>query len=222
MPVPRTGIQGEGKIEVKETIVLIGLTGGIGSGKGTAAKILAEFGAKIIDADVISRELTKQGLPLWREIVRRWGKQILKEDGEIDRKKLASIVFSSYRELEELNSMTHPAIIAEVNKRISENPDDLMVLVAPLLIEAGITEAVDYLWVVTLDVEKQIERIIQRDGCNREEAQARIQAQMPLIEKVKFADVIIDNSGTPEFMREQVVKEWKNLTGNKEESLAGD
>lgn len=202
--------------------MLIGLTGGIGSGKGLVAKILAELGAKIIDADLISRELTKQGLPLWREIVKRWGKQILKEDGEIDRKKLASIVFSSYRELEELNRMTHPAIIAEVNKRISEAPDEVMAIVAPLLIEAGLTEAVDSLWVVTLDVEKQVERITQRDGCTREEALTRIKAQMPLVEKVKFADVIIDNSGTPEHTREQVIKAWKSLMEDKEKSLAGD
>jgi len=193
--------------------MLIGLTGGIASGKSTVAATLERLGAIIIDADVIAREVVKKGEKAWKEIVVVFGTNILKEDGEINRKKLADLVFSDSEKLKILNRITHPRIIEKINQKVSEiiekDRKAVIILVAPLLIETGLYKIVDEVWVVYTDNNTQLKRLMERDGLSREEAEKRIGAQIPIEEKLKFADVIIDNSGDLNKTYEQLYKIWE-------------
>jgi len=176
--------------------LLIGLTGGIASGKSKISLFLKSQGAVIIDADEIARYVVKPMSSAWKNIVEAWGMDILKPDRSLDRQKLASIVFSNKKELEKLNNITHPEIIREIKDRISREPDGrLIVLDAPLLIESGLYTIVDYVWLVSVTEATQIKRLQERDGMTLEEAGKRISMQMPLEEKKKYAHVIIDNNG---------------------------
>lgn len=176
--------------------MLIGLTGGIASGKSKISLFLKSQGAVIIDADEIARYVVKPMSSAWKNIVEAWGMDILKPDRSLDRQKLASIVFSNKKELEKLNNITHPEIIREIKDRISREPDGrLIVLDAPLLIESGLYTIVDYVWLVSVTEATQIKRLQERDGMTLEEAGKRISMQMPLEEKKKYAHVIIDNNG---------------------------
>jgi dephospho-CoA kinase len=191
--------------------LLIGLTGGIASGKSKISLFLKSQGAIIIDADDIARHVVEPLSSAWKKIVDLWGKDVLRSDQSLDRQKLASIVFSNKDELEKLNNITHPEIIREIKERISMAPSgSLIVLDAPLLIEAGLFEIVDYVWLVSVTEVTQIKRLMERDGLSTEEAQKRIAVQMPLEEKKKYAHVIIDNNGqwedTENFIRLSLLK----------------
>jgi dephospho-CoA kinase len=189
----------------------IGLTGGIASGKSSVADILKECGASLIDADEVYRKLIEPGSALHSRIVERWGPEILHADGSLDRKKLGRIVFASENERQELNNCTHPAIIAALRKEMAEEKRNPVVVVAPLLLEAGEEALVDELWVVVLDEETQIERLMKREFITREDALRRVRSQMPLAEKMRRADRIIDNNGPLEKTREAVQKLWTEL-----------
>jgi len=176
--------------------LLIGLTGGIASGKSKVSAFLKSCGAVIIDADEIAREIVLPYKPAWEQIVNKWGKEILKLDGTVDRFKLGSIVFSNYEELAYLNNITHPEIIKEIKKRISyEDAETINILDAPLLIEAGLFDMVDQVWLVSVNEETRIIRLMDRDKLSFDDAKKRIRAQMPLEEKKKYAHLIIDNNG---------------------------
>ncbi len=176
--------------------MLIGLTGGIASGKSRISLFLKSQGAVIIDADEIARHVVEPSSSALRNIVELWGTDILKPDQSLDRQKLASIVFSNKKELEKLNNITHPEIIREIKERISREPaGSLIVLDAPLLIESGLFTIVDYVWLVSVTETTQIKRLMKRDGMTIEEAHRRISMQMPLEEKKKYAHVIVDNNG---------------------------
>jgi len=176
--------------------LLIGLTGGIASGKSKISLFLKSQGAVIIDADEIARHVVEPLSSAWKNIVEVWGTDILRPDQSLDRQKLASIVFSDKNELEKLNNITHPEIIREIKERISREPaGTLMVLDAPLLIESGLFAIVDYVWLVSVTEATQIKRLMERDGMTIEAAQKRISMQMPLEEKKEYAHVIIDNNG---------------------------
>ncbi|MEQ8173297.1 MAG: dephospho-CoA kinase, partial [Candidatus Eremiobacterota bacterium] len=143
--------------------MLIGLTGGIASGKSKISLFLKSQGAVIIDADEIARYVVKPMSSAWKNIVEAWGMDILKPDRSLDRQKLASIVFSNKKELEKLNNITHPEIIREIKDRISREPDgSLIVLDAPLLIESGLYTIVDYVWLVSVTEVTQIKRLQER------------------------------------------------------------
>jgi dephospho-CoA kinase len=190
--------------------MIIGITGGIASGKSFVADILKECGASIIDADKVYSRLILPGMPLYTSLLNRWGPQILLPNGQLDRKRLGQIVFSKEKEREELNSLTHPLIIEALHKEMAESRSEA-VLVAPLLLEAGERDLVDILWLVALDDETQVERLMKRDSLTREDAMRRVASQMPFSEKLKYADKVIDNNGPPERTREEVTRLWREV-----------
>jgi len=181
-------------------MLIVGLTGGYASGKSTVAKMFVEFGGVLIDADKLAREVVKPDKQAWFEIVAHFGKGILLKNGEIDRKALGEIVFGSEAERERINAIVHPRVLEEELKAIEEikerEPDAIVILSVPLLIESGHYKNCHKIVVVTVDRDTQIKRLMERDGFSREESLRRISAQMPLSEKVTYADFVIDNSGS--------------------------
>jgi len=176
---------------------LIGLTGGIASGKSKVSSYLRSRGAFVIDADRIARKIVEPYKNAWKKIVEIWGEEILSPDLSLDRSRLGAIVFSDKEALERLNAITHPEIIREIEYELREKSfEELIILDAPLLIEAGLCDVVDEVWLVSVTVENQLERLCKRDDISREEAKKRINSQMPLKEKEKYAHLIIDNNGT--------------------------
>ncbi len=198
---------------------VIGLTGGIASGKSLVSRFLRELGAIIIDADQVARDVVRTGSPAWRQIVQEFGETVCKPDGSLDRKALGRFVFSDTSKLDKLNRITHPYIISEI-KRLLDGyrknfPDAVVVLDAPLLLEVGIEGMVDEVWVVYVDYQTQLERLMKRNGLSSKEAARRISSQIPLEEKVKLADHVIDNRGDPEETFLQVRRLWNSLRCNK-------
>jgi len=177
--------------------MLIGLTGGIASGKSLVAEELKRLGAHLIDADEIAREVVKRGLPAYNEIVKEFGEKILNPDKTINRKVLGNIVFSNTELRRRLERITHPKIRKKIDKYIKEikgrNPDAIIVVDAALLIEAGLYKKMEKVIVVYADEKTQIERLMERDGFTMDEAKNRLSAQMPLTEKVRYADFVIEN-----------------------------
>jgi dephospho-CoA kinase len=199
---------------------VIGLTGGIASGKSSVAGMLEKLGAVIIDADLLAREVVAPGEPAYRDIVSAFGAGILNPDRTINRRALGGLVFADPEARRRLESITHPAIGRKAEERIAELRQSglpAIFYMAPLLIEAGVTSRVDELWVVYVDRETQLQRLMARDGSSREEALGRIAAQMPIEEKKKFGSVVIDNSGTPEETESQVRSIWEREFGMKDE-----
>lgn len=193
---------------------VIGLTGGIASGKSTVSRYLKELGAYIIDADIIAREIVKPGKPAYREIVSCFGKEILRPDGEIDRARLGSMVFADPVARERLNQITHPRVKEAMEQELAQckaRGVRIAVLDVPLLYEAGMDKMADEVWVVWLPEPVQIERLISRDGLDEEAARMRVISQMPLDEKKKRGDVIIDNSGDLDDTYRQVIKYYSHL-----------
>ncbi|WP_376789274.1 dephospho-CoA kinase [Thermoflexus sp.] len=190
--------------------VLIGLTGNIACGKSTVARMLAEKGAYIIDADAIAHEVIRKGTPAYESILRRFGEEILGPDGEIDRRRLGAIVFRDPRAMQDLEAVVHPAVLEEIQRRVqacSQAP--AIVIEAIKLIESGLAWACDTLWVVTCPEPEQIRRLVIERGFAEEEARIRVHAQPPQEEKIRHADVIIDNSGDLEMTRRQVERAWR-------------
>lgn len=193
---------------------VIGLTGGIASGKSTVSKMLKELGAFIVDADKLSREITLPRMPAWQEIINRFGRDIVDVNGEINRKRLGQIVFTDSKARADLEHITHPRIDAEAMSAIAKAEQsgyDIAVLDAPLLIEVAWYNKVDTVWVVFVDEQIQLSRLTIRDNLSYNDAVARINSQMPLREKLKYADVVIDNSHTLESTQAQVYKAWHRI-----------
>ncbi|WP_148132946.1 dephospho-CoA kinase [Candidatus Formimonas warabiya] len=200
---------------------IIGLTGGIASGKSTVSSVLKELGALIIDADKVAREIVLPGSPAWNEIVQEFGQAILQPDQNINRKELAGIIFRDQAARNKLNRITHPRIMDEIRKRINAGKrgnNYLMIVVdAPLLIELGMTAMVDEVWLTALPKDIQIMRLMEREGLPEWEAEKRIGAQMPLEEKKKFAHRIIDTSGLVQDTINQVYDIWNQITRHEKE-----
>ena len=179
-------------------MLIIGLTGNIGCGKSSLSQIFADKNIKIIDADIIAREIYNDK-KLLNRVYELFGEGIKNEDGSLNRKALGKIVFNDDEKLIKLNELTHPVVRENVKSKIDEyknQNEDTLILDAALLIEANYLDLVDKLLVVTCREDVQIERIKKRDNCSREDALSRIKSQMKQEEKVKYADYIIDNSGT--------------------------
>jgi len=194
---------------------IIGLTGGIASGKSTVSKLLKEFGAYIIDADQIAREIVQPGQPALQEIEQAFGPGIILPDGSLDRKKVGGIVFKDEQALKRLNTITHNRIKLEIDKAIEKATREgynVVVLDVPLLIEVGWQHMTDSVWVVYVDKETQIKRLLDRDNLSQEDALGRIAAQMALDEKILSADVIIDNRGSLEKTRIQIIEALSKLS----------
>lgn len=189
--------------------MIIGLTGGIGTGKSTVSAMLKAKGIMVIDSDQIAREVVEPGSKALAQIVAHFGQEVLLPDGRLNRKALGARVFGNEEERKRLMEITHPAIFAETEKRISEakkNGEALIVLDSPLLIETGRYKQTDLVVLVYADEETQLQRIMSRDNLTEEEARYRINAQMPIDEKRQYADIIIDNRGTIEELEVQVAQ----------------
>ncbi|MED3054707.1 dephospho-CoA kinase [Bacillus thuringiensis] len=194
--------------------VVIGLTGGIASGKSTVSEMFRELSIPVIDADVIAREVVEQGKPAYNKIVEVFGAEVLQQDGELDRPRLGSIVFYNEEKRLQLNKIVHPAVREEMNRKkemyIKEGMQ-AVVLDIPLLFESKLTSLVDRILVVAVKPHMQLERLMKRNNFSEEEATARIQSQMPLEEKVKNADEVINNDGTIMGTKTQlqvILKKW--------------
>jgi len=181
---------------------VIGLTGGIASGKSTVTKTLADLGALIIDGDQTAHRLMEPHQAAWEDIVKSFGREILNSDMTIDRIKLGAIVFNEPEQMELLNKITRPRIIESLQNNLLElrqtQPEAILVMDIPLLYEANMVELCDQVWVVWIPREIQIKRLMERNGYTQEESIKRIESQMSLDEKARQADVVIDNSGSVE------------------------
>jgi len=201
----------------------VGLTGGIASGKSTVARMLVEKGALLIDLDELAHDVEVPEGDVWRRIVHHFGEGVLCADRTIDRKRLGSIVFADPLQLKLLNGLVHPAVFDVWQGRLREirktDPGVIVLSAIPLLIEAGMVEMVDLVLLVYLPPEKQILRLMQRDGYNRHEAEMRIASQMPIGEKMPYADIIINNEGSEEETRYALRGIWEEL--KKREAIAG-
>lgn len=191
-------------------MILLGLTGGIGSGKSTVSSMLAARGAVIIDADAITRELQVPGAPLLAELAGRFGESIITADGALDRAALAGLAFSDPEALKALNEIVHPAVAREMDRRLREqrDTDNVVVLDIPLLAEnprKGLSGVV----VVDVPVEVAVERLVDQRGMSAEDARARIAKQATREERAKIADRIIDNSGSLADLESQVEEVWR-------------
>lgn len=189
---------------------IIGVTGGIGSGKSTVSGILADLGAKVINADHIARKVVARGEKALNELVEHFGLEILNADGSLDRKKLGSMVFNDPESLEFLNNITHKyiaeKIIQELEEIKAQRNTDVIVLDVPIPIKHGFTDIADTIWVIAADKETRIDRIMKRSGLTREEAISRINAQKNDEEYERIADEIIFNNGDIIQLEKDVVR----------------
>src|SRR4030043_1934527 len=196
-------------------MLIVGLTGGVASGKTAVSQVLKREGADIIDADKIARELVQPDKPAWNELIRAFGKEILQEDGSIHRKKVADKVVADPEKRKLLNQILHPRIKEEMGRRAKEigekDPEAIVVIDAPLIIELGDHREMDKLIVVTSTQPQQIERLKDRDGTNPEEALRIVSSQMPLKEKLKFADYVIRNEGSMEETKKRAREVYQEL-----------
>ena len=193
---------------------VIGLTGGIGSGKSTVSRYLAELGAIIIDADKVGHEAYRPNTDVWRELVKTFGKEILAEDNTIDRKKLGSRVFGNPEELKRLNAIVHPYMFEIVKERIDDcrhKGIKVVILEAALLFEAEWTSLVDEVWVVTADETNVVKRTMARAGLPEEHVRSRIRSQMQGEARIRRAQVVIYNEGSVEDLQKKVKELWGQL-----------
>lgn len=196
-------------------MIVIGLTGGIASGKSTIANLLRSLGAPVFDADAESRAMVAKGSAALAEIAKTFGSGYLQADGELNRAKMAELVFKDKNALKQLEGIIHKNVYAAAQNFLAECRSKNMpaaVLDVPLLIECGWHKSVDKVWLVAVDSETQIERAMERSQMTREEVKARIAAQMTLEEKRAYADFVIDNSGPLEAARKTVTEAWRSLT----------
>ncbi len=216
--MPRTSPPAEGRTHrnrddasgPKRKFVL-GVTGNIASGKSTVVKRLVEHGAIAFDADLVYRELVGPGQPLLTKLADHFGESIIAPDGSLDRPALGKIVFSDPAKLAELDALTHPAVIAEIDRRVAAIDDGVVVIDAVKLIESGHADHCDSVWVVTSTTEAQVTRLMKRNRLSLLEARRRVEAQPPLEAKLARADRVIDNSGKIEDTMAQVDAGWRAI-----------
>lgn len=197
----------------------VGLTGSIGCGKSSLSNILKKYDIPIIDADIKGREIY-ENKELLRDIEKNFGSSVINKDGTLNRKNLGKIVFNDDYKLEKLNSLTHPVIqnmIKDDLNKYEKFGKKIAVVDAALLIEAGFMNMLDTLVVVTCSEEVQLQRVVLRDNCSEEDAMGRIKSQIPQDEKVKYAEFVVDNSGTIEHLEKEAEKLIKSLEEKIEE-----
>ena len=197
--------------------LIVGLTGGIVSGKTTVSLMFKDLGAKIIDVDKLGHSVILPHKPAWKKIFKLFGKDILKNDLTINREKLGKIVFANQALLEKLNKITHPEIIKLVKKKINSeraktnHQGKILMIDAALIYETKINRLMDKIIVVYIEEDAQIKRLSKRNNLSKDEALQRVKSQMPMKEKIKMADYVIDNNGKLGKTKEQVEKIWQNL-----------
>ena len=193
----------------------VGLTGSIGVGKSFVAAVFVEFGCRVLDADQTAREVVMPGTPGLKALVEEFGEEILNADGTLDRKQLGAVIFADQSQRERLNHILHPFIIARQDKILNEweaeDPNGIGIVDAALMIESGGYKRFDKLIVVYCRPEVQLERLMLRDKLSREEAERRINSQMPQEEKQKFADYLIDTSDGFDLTRQQTIRVYQDL-----------
>lgn len=190
---------------------VIGLTGNIASGKSAVLRQLAELGADAIDADRVAHAVMLPGRLAWSSIRAHFGDEVLLPSGEIDRRRLGQIVFADPEELARLEAITHPTVRAEVESQLTESGAAVAAIEAIKLIESGLVDACNALWVVTTSAEVQLERLIRDRGLSVEQAQLHMEAQPPPEPKVAAADVLFDNSSTLADLHAAVSREWQEV-----------
>lgn len=189
--------------------LVIGLTGGIASGKSTVSNMLKEMNITVVDADVEARLAVDKGEPAYLKIIAEFGQDILLENGEIDRQKLGAIIFYQEEKRQLLNQIVHPEVRKRMMEKIqkaSENQEEVIILDIPLLFESKLTFMVEKTILVYVDRETQLKRLMQRNQLSEADAQARVNSQMPLAEKVKLANAVIDNNGPIEETKKQLIE----------------
>ncbi len=205
--------------------MIVGLTGGIVGGKSTVASMFRDLGAKIIDADRLGHSVILPHRPTWKKIVNLFGKDILRNDLTIDREKLGKTVFANQTLLKKLNEITHPEIIKMIKKEIdlvkntTHNQGKILIIDAALIYEAKIDRLMDKIIVVYINEDEQVKRLAKRNNLSKEEALQRIKSQIPMKEKVKLADYVIDNSSSLNKTKKQVEKIWQSLV-SREKSVS--
>ena len=196
--------------------LLLGVTGGIATGKTTVVNLLRAKGAAVIDFDLLARTVVESDKPAWKDIVAFFGEQVLQEDRSLDRKRLSDIVFQDLEKRKKLEGFTHPRILAEFIRELDEivsgNPEAIILVDIPLLIEQNLQYLFHKLLVVHVPEEQQLQRLMERDGISRKEAAGRLKAQLPIEEKVGYADFVIRNGGSPEETKRQVEALWEKLS----------
>lgn len=193
---------------------IIGLTGGIGSGKSTVSKFLAHLGAVVIDADKVGHEVFKPGTKAWQEVVDAFGQGIISADGTIDRRKLGEIVFSNPDARAKLNQVMHPLIYEQVKSRIEEYGKkgvSIVIVEAPLLLEVGWKSLVDEVWVTSASEATVIKRLKEQKGLPEAQSLARVRAQLTDEERIRQADVVIDTDCALDELKERVEALWRKL-----------
>lgn len=214
-PISRSARQTYEAIKAENKVLLIGLTGGIASGKSTVARFLKDMGSAIIDFDILARQVVMPDEKAWCQIVEYFGKEILLDNRELDRKKISEIVFIDDEQLKILEGFTHPAIgeafVTETARIASQGNYPVIQAVVPLLFECKMQGLFHAVTLVYIPPEKQVIRLVERDGISRDRAMNIINAQMPIDEKVAFADFLINNDGPIEETRIQTRGLWEKL-----------
>ncbi|WP_226535385.1 dephospho-CoA kinase [Fictibacillus halophilus] len=187
--------------------MIIGLTGGIATGKSTASHILSEQGIPVIDADIIAREAVMPGKDAYEKIVAFFGEEVLLSDKTLNRAKLGEVIFNNSEKRQKLNQIVHPAVRSEMKKQAelylsSGNP--LVIMDIPLLFESKLTHMVDKTWLIYTHPDIQLRRLMERDGYSEEQALSRIKSQMPIDEKKELADIVIENNDTKEELKQKL------------------
>jgi dephospho-CoA kinase len=203
------------EIKRRKGVLIFGITGGIASGKSTVAQCLKDQGAIIIDFDVLARKVVRQGERAWKEIVGYFGEDVLMDNKELDRRRMSDIVFRDSEKRKILENFTYPAIgeefVREIEEIVFRNNEAIILCVVPLLIECHMQALFHGIAVVYIPREKQIQRLIERDGITGEKATSILKAQMPIDEKIRYADFVINNDGSQEEMKRQAQSFWQSL-----------
>lgn len=196
-------------------MIVIGLTGSVGTGKSTVARLFGRRGAVVLDADRVVHELMEPGTPVWKKIQRRFGPEVMGSGGRVDRKRLGQRVFADRKRLQQLNAIVHPAVRRRIRERIRQirraNPAAVLVLDIPLLVESGSVYRTDVLVVVSAPAGAAARRLKRRSGWSVKEFKRRRSFQLPLSVKKKKADFVVDNGGSLRETRRQVSRLWKQI-----------
>jgi dephospho-CoA kinase len=195
-------------------MLLVGLTGGIGSGKSTVARLLAGRGAVVIDADDLARQTVAPGTDGFERVVQAFGRDILTPDGDLDRRRLGEVVFDHVDRRRELEAIVHPEVARLFMEAVEpyRTTKDVVIYSIPLLVERGMVDAFDVIVVVVADEDRRVERVVRDRGLDRDEVRARIAAQVTDAERSRVADVLLDNDGEPGELEVQVDRLWPELT----------
>lgn len=206
-------VERAGSFFARRTVV-VGLTGGVATGKTTIARMFQDLGAQILSADEVVHRLIEPGTEAWKQIRQEFGREVVGPDGNIDRSRLGDLVFQDPEKRRRLEAILHPPVLDYLRKEADsfrKSGDGVLILEVPLLVEAGALPLVDKVLVVTAEQESQISRLEKRYGMSREAAILRISSQLPLAEKVKYADWVISTEGTLESTKKQVERVWCDI-----------